>query len=58
MDPSGKTIHELVGKWDESVDRKIGNDNFERLWEIKDFPSSKLAFLDVGAPRHPTDVCP
>ncbi|GAA6016301.1 hypothetical protein JCM11491_006808 [Sporobolomyces phaffii] len=40
VDPNGKTVHELVGKWDESVDRKIGKDNFERLWEIKDFPSN------------------
>jgi len=45
MDSNGKMVHELVGKWDESVDRKIGKDNFERLWEIKDFPSSEFSTL-------------
>lgn len=40
MDSHGKTVHELIGKWDESVDRKIGKDNFERLWEIREFPSN------------------
>ncbi|GAA5959728.1 hypothetical protein JCM3765_000078 [Sporobolomyces pararoseus] len=44
MDSNGKTVHELVGKWDESVDRKIGKDNFERLWEIKDFPPNPRRF--------------
>ncbi|GAA5897218.1 oxysterol-binding protein related protein OSH3 [Sporobolomyces salmoneus] len=44
LDENGKTVHELVGKWDESVDRKIGKDNFERLWEIKDFPSNPRRF--------------
>ncbi|GAA5938831.1 uncharacterized protein JCM15063_004882 [Sporobolomyces koalae] len=40
LDPNGKLVHELVGKWDESVDRKVGKDQFERLWQIKDFPSN------------------
>ncbi|GAA5826444.1 hypothetical protein JCM10212_001397, partial [Sporobolomyces blumeae] len=38
LDSSGKAVHELVGKWDENVDRKVGKDNFERLWQIAEFP--------------------
>lgn len=35
---SGKTVAELAGRWDESVDRKEGKSNFERIWEIDEFP--------------------
>lgn len=45
LDPNGKMVQELVGKWDESVDRKIGKDNFERLWQIAEFPSSEFSAL-------------
>lgn len=43
-DDDGKTVAELVGRWDESVDRKEGKSNFERLWEIDEFPK--------GAEKH------
>jgi len=51
MDSNGKMVQELVGKWDESVDRKIGKDNFERLWQIAEFPSGEfIASSDLYLP--------
>ncbi|KAK4057120.1 Oxysterol-binding protein 3 [Microbotryomycetes sp. JL221] len=40
LDSNGSTKIELVGRWDESVDKKEGGSKFERLWEINDFPSN------------------
>ena len=39
-DARGSTKVELVGRWDECVDRKEGRDNFQRLWQIDEFPPS------------------
>ncbi|KAK4052349.1 Oxysterol-binding protein 3 [Microbotryomycetes sp. JL201] len=38
LDSNGSTKIELVGRWDEHVDKKEGGSKFERLWEINEFP--------------------
>ncbi|KAI5477524.1 oxysterol-binding protein [Pseudohyphozyma bogoriensis] len=38
LDSKGRTKVELVGRWDEHVDRKEGKDNYVRLWRIDEFP--------------------
>ncbi|KAM0749584.1 hypothetical protein T439DRAFT_327262 [Meredithblackwellia eburnea MCA 4105] len=38
-DPNGNVKAELVGRWDEHVDKKEGKDNYTRLWRIGEFPS-------------------
>ncbi|GAA6000749.1 oxysterol-binding protein related protein OSH3 [Rhodotorula paludigena] len=38
VDERGETRVELVGKWDEAVDKKEGKNNFTRLWQIGEFP--------------------
>lgn len=43
-DANGSTKIELVGRWDEHVDKKEGGSKFERLWEINDFPPSEFSF--------------
>ncbi|KAM0790735.1 hypothetical protein ACM66B_004590 [Microbotryomycetes sp. NB124-2] len=40
LDASGSTQIELVGRWDEHVDKKEGGSKFERLWEINEFPQN------------------
>lgn len=40
VDERGETRVELVGKWDEAVDKKEGKNNFTRLWQIGEFPPS------------------
>ncbi|BGP33988.1 Oxysterol-binding protein 3 [Rhodotorula toruloides] len=38
VDADGKTAVELVGRWDDAVDKKEGKNNFTRLWQIAEFP--------------------
>ncbi|GEM12824.1 oxysterol-binding protein, partial [Rhodotorula toruloides] len=38
VDADGKLAVELVGRWDDAVDKKEGKNNFTRLWQIADFP--------------------
>lgn len=38
VDTAGRVKAELVGRWDEAVDRKEGKDSFKRLWTISEFP--------------------
>jgi hypothetical protein len=40
MDRSGKVKAELMGRWDESVDRKKGGKEFQRVWEVGTFDKS------------------
>lgn len=37
-DDRGRARVELVGRWDEHVDRKEGQDSYQRLWQISEFP--------------------
>lgn len=41
-DENGTAVMELVGNWGESIDRKKGGNSFDRLWEIGEYPKSKL----------------
>lgn len=45
MDARGKVQAELTGRWDENVDRKKGGREFQRLWEVNEFPKSKASLL-------------
>lgn len=45
MDPKGTVKAELVGRWDEAIDRKEGKDSFKRLWTISEFPPRKPTTL-------------
>ncbi|GAA5985907.1 hypothetical protein JCM10908_006328 [Rhodotorula pacifica] len=38
MDEQGQTRIELVGRWDDAVDKKEGKHSFTRLWQIADYP--------------------
>ncbi|TNY22568.1 Oxysterol-binding protein-domain-containing protein [Rhodotorula diobovata] len=38
VDASGAVAVELVGRWDEAVDKKEGKNNYTRLWQVADFP--------------------
>ncbi|GAA5840076.1 hypothetical protein JCM11251_000596 [Rhodosporidiobolus azoricus] len=38
VDANGSTVVELVGRWDDAVDKKKGKNNFTRLWQINEFP--------------------
>ncbi|GAA5973443.1 hypothetical protein JCM11641_006463 [Rhodosporidiobolus odoratus] len=38
VDAHGQTAVELVGKWDESVEKQEGKASFTRLWQINEFP--------------------
>ncbi|KAK4701955.1 oxysterol-binding protein-related protein 3/6/7, partial [Phenoliferia sp. Uapishka_3] len=38
FDPNGTPHTELVGRWDEHVDKKEGRDSYQRLWRIGEFP--------------------
>lgn len=40
-DSAGRTKVELVGRWDERIERKEGKDVYERLWQINEFPQSE-----------------
>lgn len=40
VDERGVTGIELVGRWDDAVDRKDGKHSFTRLWQIADSPPS------------------
>ncbi|GAA5840651.1 hypothetical protein JCM9279_007390 [Rhodotorula babjevae] len=37
-DASGSVAVELVGRWDDAVDKKEGKNNFTRLWQVAEFP--------------------
>ncbi|GAA6010665.1 hypothetical protein JCM10207_007793 [Rhodosporidiobolus poonsookiae] len=37
-DEHGRVVTELVGRWDDAVDKKVGKTSFERLWQIGEFP--------------------
>ncbi|GAA5909509.1 hypothetical protein JCM8208_006547 [Rhodotorula glutinis] len=37
-DASGSVVVELVGRWDDAVDKKEGKNNFSRLWQVAEFP--------------------
>lgn len=41
FDRDGRSAVDLVGRWDESIDRKVGETGFERLWSIKEFQKSQ-----------------
>ncbi len=47
VDERGVTRIELVGRWDDAVDRKDGKHSFTRLWQIADSPPSASLFLSV-----------
>jgi hypothetical protein len=47
-DEHGRTRVELVGRWDEHVDKKEGKDNFTRLWVINEFPSSESTLFSLA----------
>ncbi|GAA6043860.1 hypothetical protein JCM8097_001192 [Rhodosporidiobolus ruineniae] len=38
VDDQGRTAVELVGRWDDAVDKKEGKNNFTRLWQIGESP--------------------
>ncbi|KAL8280331.1 hypothetical protein RQP46_007248 [Phenoliferia psychrophenolica] len=38
FDANGTVQVELVGRWDEHVDRKEGKDSYQRLWRVNEFP--------------------
>ncbi|GAA5874414.1 hypothetical protein JCM3774_005031, partial [Rhodotorula dairenensis] len=38
IDERGRTEIELVGRWDDAVDKKEGKNSFTRLWQIADYP--------------------
>lgn len=40
VDERGATKIELVGRWDDAVDKKEGKQSFTRLWQIADYPPS------------------
>lgn len=50
LDAQGKTKVELVGRWDELVEKKEGKSNYTRLWVINDFPASTFLFTLLFAP--------
>lgn len=45
LDSDGRLKAELVGRWDECVDRKKGGKEFQRLWEVNEFPKSSSSFF-------------
>jgi hypothetical protein len=54
VDERGVTRIELVGRWDDAVDRKDGKHSFTRLWQIADSPpsASLTAALVAFQPDH------
>ena len=50
FDANGSAQVELVGRWDEHVDRKEGKDSYQRLWRVNEFPPR--AFSPVHAGTH------
>lgn len=49
FDATGKLRAELVGRWDECVDRKKGGKEFNRIWEANGWDKSALRFLPISS---------
>jgi hypothetical protein len=46
-DDRGNVVTELVGRWDDAVDKKEGGKNFTRLWQMGESPPSASTFLFI-----------
>lgn len=47
-DEQGNVQVELVGRWDEHVDKKEGGSHFARLWQINDPPPSEFGVWSLS----------
>lgn len=43
LDGNGELVVELTGRWDEQIDRKKGERDFERVWSVNEFPKSTFS---------------